>query len=80
MPEYSHRARFQPRVESCEDRSVPAAWTPIEDGTVVEAKTRGRSMATGRPVGPVFGPRVDWDGGGTCNVYAGQVAVLPEDA
>lgn len=49
-------------------------------GTVIEAKNRGRSMTTGKPVGPTFGPLVDWDGGGVCNVYPGQVAVLPEDA
>lgn len=51
----------------------------LERGTVIEAKTRGRSMATGKQIGPVFGPLVEWDTGGVCNVYAGQVAVLPND-
>ena len=41
MPDYTQRTRFRPRLESCEDRAVPAAsWTPIADGTLVNWKKK----------------------------------------
>lgn len=48
-------------------------------GYVMQEKTQGCDFK-GRATGPVFGPLVVWDHGGVCNVYKGQVAVLPPDA
>ena len=52
---------------------------PLTQGTVIEGKTRGTLVGTNKKVGPVFGPLVDWDTAGVCNVYPGHVAVVPED-
>lgn len=48
-------------------------------GYVMQKKTRGMTFS-GKRIGPTFGPLVVWDQGGVCNVYPGQVAVLPADA
>jgi hypothetical protein len=70
MPENSQRACFVPRVEICEDRVVPAAWSPIEDGTVVVAPEDGGAPkvhladpVTGRTVKQVIGYEGSFRGG-----------------
>lgn len=53
--------------------------SPLERGYVMQEKTRSHDFR-GQETGPTFGPLVVWDEGGVCNVYKGQVAVLPADA
>jgi hypothetical protein len=70
MPANRLRVRFQPRVESCEDRLVPAAWTPIADGTVAVAPEDGGAPkihlvepVTGKVVKQVIGYEGSFRGG-----------------
>lgn len=52
---------------------------PGDRGYVMQEKTQGYD-SLGRACGPTFGPLVVWDSGGVCNVYPGNVAVIPADA
>ena len=70
MPQFSHRTRFRPRLDSCEDRVVPAAWTPIADGTLAVAPEDGGAPkvhlidpVTGREVKQVIGYEGSFRGG-----------------
>jgi hypothetical protein len=70
MPHYTRRVRFRPRLEPCEDRAVPAAWTPIPDGTLAISPDDGglpkihlADPVTGREVKQVIGYEGSFRGG-----------------
>jgi hypothetical protein len=70
MTQFSYRTRFRPNLETCEDRVVPAAWTPIADGTVAVAPEDGGAPkvhlmdpVTGREVKQVIGYEGSFRGG-----------------
>jgi len=58
MARHSHRTQFRPQVESCESRSLPAAWTPIPDGTLVVAPDDG-GIPKVHLIDPVTGKQVN---------------------
>jgi hypothetical protein len=64
------RARFRPHVEKCEDRVVPATWTPIADGTIAVSPDDGGAPkihliepVTGKVVKQVIGYEGSFRGG-----------------
>ncbi len=66
----SHRNRFRPQLDAFELRALPAAWTPIADGTVVIAPEDGgrpeihlADPVTGREVRKIIGYEGSFRGG-----------------
>lgn len=66
----SHRNRFRPQLDAFELRALPAAWTPIADGTVVIAPEDGgrpeihlADPVTGREVKKIIGYEGSFRGG-----------------
>ena len=58
MARHSHRNQFRPHLESCEGRTLPAAWTPIPDGTLVVAPDDG-GIPKIHLINPVTGKQVN---------------------
>jgi hypothetical protein len=70
MPHTSQRIRFRPQLDSVEQRTLPAGWTPIPVGTVVIAPEDGgvpkihlADPVTGREVHQVIGYEGSFRGG-----------------
>ena len=78
MTESSRRNLVCLRVERCEDRTVPAAWTPIPDDAVVVAPEDGgvpkihlADPVTGKTI--KFSIKVDAQGTPLTIVYDGEI-------